>query len=152
MSREWSVFLEVQTWIWLGGGLLVTLRIAAIVVAISLVTGTLLALMRLSRSRLLRWCGKAKPEKSSNAKKCRLGHERILRRNIANASEIWKRSHSRVLALQKRHGTKIFSFEGHFSLTTIGSRISCTSATQRTPGSPGVFFSSGSWRADLSVS
>src|SRR6476646_8427651 len=55
VSREWSVFLEIQTWIWLGGGLLVTLRIAAVVVAISLMTGTLLALMRLSRFRLLRW-------------------------------------------------------------------------------------------------
>ena len=55
MSREWSVFLEVQTWIWLGGGLLVTLEIAAVVVVLSLITGTLLALMRLSRFRLLRW-------------------------------------------------------------------------------------------------
>ena len=41
MSREWSVFLQGQTWIWLGGGLLVTIRVAAVVVAISLVTGTL---------------------------------------------------------------------------------------------------------------
>ena len=55
MSPEWSVFLQGQTWIWLGGGLLVTVRIAAVVVAISLVTGTLLALMRLSRFLPLRW-------------------------------------------------------------------------------------------------
>src|SRR5262245_33540828 len=55
VSREWSVFLESPTWIWLGGGLLVTLRVAAVVVAISLITGTLFALMRLSRFALLRW-------------------------------------------------------------------------------------------------
>jgi len=55
MSREWSVFLDSTTWIWLGGGLLVTIRVAAVVVAISLVTGTLLALVRLSRFAALRW-------------------------------------------------------------------------------------------------
>jgi His/Glu/Gln/Arg/opine family amino acid ABC transporter permease subunit len=55
MSREWSVFLEGQTWLWLGGGLLVTLRVAAVVVIISLMTGTLFALMRLSRFAPLRW-------------------------------------------------------------------------------------------------
>lgn len=58
MSHEWAVFLQGQTWIWLGGGLLVTLRIAALVVAISLVTGTLLALARLSHvSSLRRFAG-----------------------------------------------------------------------------------------------
>lgn len=55
MSREWAVFLHGQTWMWLGGGLLVTVRIAALVVAISLVTGTLVALARLSRNGTLRW-------------------------------------------------------------------------------------------------
>jgi His/Glu/Gln/Arg/opine family amino acid ABC transporter permease subunit len=55
MSREWAVFAEGQTWVWLAGGLLVTIRIAAVVVAISLVTGTLFALMRLSRFAILRW-------------------------------------------------------------------------------------------------
>jgi len=53
--REWSVFLEIQTWIWLGGGLLVTLRVAAVVILLSIVTGTLLALARLSRFAPLRW-------------------------------------------------------------------------------------------------
>jgi His/Glu/Gln/Arg/opine family amino acid ABC transporter permease subunit len=55
MPREWSVFLETQTWIWLGGGLLVTLRVAALVVLFSFVTGTLLALGRMSRWRPLHW-------------------------------------------------------------------------------------------------
>lgn len=55
MSREWAVFLQGQTWIWLGGGLLITLRIAALVVAVSLVTGTILALARLSNLAALRW-------------------------------------------------------------------------------------------------
>jgi len=55
MPREWAVFTEWQTWIWLGGGLLVTIRVAAVVVGISLITGTLFALMRLSRFAMLRW-------------------------------------------------------------------------------------------------
>ena len=55
MAREWVIFLNPHTWIWLGGGLLVTLRISALVVAISLVTGTLFALARLSRWSLLRY-------------------------------------------------------------------------------------------------
>lgn len=55
MSREWAVFGQDQTWVWLAGGLLVTIRIAAVVVAISLITGTLFALMRLSRFAVLRW-------------------------------------------------------------------------------------------------
>jgi aspartate/glutamate/glutamine transport system permease protein len=59
MPREWSVFLEAQTWIWLGGGLLVTLRVAAVVILFSLVTGTLLALVRLSRFATLRWAAAA---------------------------------------------------------------------------------------------
>jgi His/Glu/Gln/Arg/opine family amino acid ABC transporter permease subunit len=48
MSRNWAVFLDPQVWVWLGGGLLVTLRVAALVVVLSLVTGTLFALARLS--------------------------------------------------------------------------------------------------------
>lgn len=54
MPHEWAVFLQGKTWLWLGGGLLVTLRVAAVVVAISLVTGTALALVRLSRNAGLR--------------------------------------------------------------------------------------------------
>lgn len=54
MPREWAVFAQAQTWLWLGGGLLVTVRVAAVVVAISLVTGTALALVRLSRNAGLR--------------------------------------------------------------------------------------------------
>jgi len=54
VGREWTVFLELQTWIFLGGGLLVTLRIAAAAVALSLVTGTLMALARLSGLPLIR--------------------------------------------------------------------------------------------------
>jgi len=59
MPREWEVFTHVQTWAWLGGGLLVTLRVAALVVAISLITGTFLALARLSRHGALRWAARA---------------------------------------------------------------------------------------------
>lgn len=55
MSRNWAVFLDPQSWIWLGGGLLVTLRVAAVVIALSLVTGTLFALARLSPFKPLRW-------------------------------------------------------------------------------------------------
>ena len=55
MPREWAVFLVPQTWIWLGGGLLVTLRVAAVVILLSLVTGTFLAVARLSSWRALRW-------------------------------------------------------------------------------------------------
>jgi His/Glu/Gln/Arg/opine family amino acid ABC transporter permease subunit len=55
MSREWAVFLQSQTWVWLGGGLLVTIRIAALVVAISLVSGTVFALAHLSRNATLHW-------------------------------------------------------------------------------------------------
>jgi His/Glu/Gln/Arg/opine family amino acid ABC transporter permease subunit len=55
MSREWAVFLQAQTWLWLGGGLLVTIRIAALVVAISLVSGTAFALAHLSRNAALHW-------------------------------------------------------------------------------------------------
>ena len=55
MSRNWAVFLDPQAWIWLGGGLLVTLRVAAVVIALSLVTGTVFALARLSPFAGLRW-------------------------------------------------------------------------------------------------
>ena len=55
VSREWQVFLKLQTWIWLGGGLLVTLKIAAIVVGISLITGTIMALGRLSKFRTVHY-------------------------------------------------------------------------------------------------
>jgi His/Glu/Gln/Arg/opine family amino acid ABC transporter permease subunit len=55
MSRNWAVFLDPQAWIWLGGGLLVTLRVAAVVVCLSLVTGTVFALARLSPFAGLRW-------------------------------------------------------------------------------------------------
>jgi putative glutamine transport system permease protein len=55
MTREWSVFLEPQTWLWLGGGLLVTLRVAALVIVVSLATGTVMALARMSSLRALRW-------------------------------------------------------------------------------------------------
>jgi|RhiMetdeSRZDD1v2_1073273.scaffolds.fasta_scaffold49840_3 aspartate/glutamate/glutamine transport system permease protein len=54
MGREWTVFLDLQTWLFLGGGLLVTLQIAAAAVLFSLVTGTLMALARLSRVPLVR--------------------------------------------------------------------------------------------------
>jgi putative glutamine transport system permease protein len=54
VSREWAVFLEPQTWIFLGGGVLVTLQVAAVTIVISLVTGTLLALARVSSVRALR--------------------------------------------------------------------------------------------------
>lgn len=54
MSREWAVFLEPQTWIFLGGGVLVTLQVAAVTIVISLVTGTLLALARVSSLPALR--------------------------------------------------------------------------------------------------
>jgi glutamate transport system permease protein len=49
MGREWTVFLELQTWIFLGGGVLVTLQVAATAVLFSLVSGTLMALGRLSK-------------------------------------------------------------------------------------------------------
>jgi glutamate transport system permease protein len=55
VSREWAVFLQAQTWIFLGGGVLVTLQVAAVTIVISLVTGTLLALARLSSARALRF-------------------------------------------------------------------------------------------------
>jgi His/Glu/Gln/Arg/opine family amino acid ABC transporter permease subunit len=55
MSRNWAVFLDPQVWVWLGGGLLVTLRVAALVIVLSLVTGTLFALARLSPVVALRW-------------------------------------------------------------------------------------------------
>jgi His/Glu/Gln/Arg/opine family amino acid ABC transporter permease subunit len=54
VSREWAVFLEPQTWIFLGGGVLVTLQVAAVTIVISLVTGTLLALARVSSVGALR--------------------------------------------------------------------------------------------------
>jgi aspartate/glutamate/glutamine transport system permease protein len=54
VSREWAVFLEPQTWLFLAGGVLVTLQVAAVTVVISLVTGTLLALARVSRFAALR--------------------------------------------------------------------------------------------------
>ena len=53
MGREWTVFLQLQTWIFLGGGLLVTLQIAAAAVLLSLVTGTLMGLARLSKLPLV---------------------------------------------------------------------------------------------------
>jgi His/Glu/Gln/Arg/opine family amino acid ABC transporter permease subunit len=49
VGREWAVFFELQTWIFLGGGLLVTLQVAATAVLLSLVTGTAMALGRLSK-------------------------------------------------------------------------------------------------------
>lgn len=55
ISREWQVFLKLQTWIWLGGGLVVTLKIAAVVVAFSLITGTIMALGRLSKYPLFHY-------------------------------------------------------------------------------------------------
>lgn len=54
MSRSWTVFLEPQAWLWLLGGLLVTLEVAAFVVAISFCTGTAFALARLSSVRIIR--------------------------------------------------------------------------------------------------
>jgi aspartate/glutamate/glutamine transport system permease protein len=54
VSREWAVFLEPQTWIFLAGGVLVTLQVAAVTIVISLITGTLLALARVSSVRALR--------------------------------------------------------------------------------------------------
>src|SRR5690349_7845388 len=54
MSHNWAVFLDPQAWIWLGGGLLVTLRVAALVIALSFVTGTFFALARLSKITFLR--------------------------------------------------------------------------------------------------
>jgi putative glutamine transport system permease protein len=55
MGREWTVFLELQTWIFLWGGLLVTLQVAAAAVLLSLVTGTLMALARLSTFPLIHY-------------------------------------------------------------------------------------------------
>jgi His/Glu/Gln/Arg/opine family amino acid ABC transporter permease subunit len=49
LSREWAVFLQPQTWIFLGGGVLVMLQVAATAVFLSLFTGTLMALARLSK-------------------------------------------------------------------------------------------------------
>ena len=54
MSRSWTIFLEPQVWVWLGGGLLVTLQVAALVVAISFVTGTIFALARLSSNSVVK--------------------------------------------------------------------------------------------------
>src|SRR5215212_3089231 len=55
MGREWTVFLEPQTWIFLGGGLVVTLQVAAAAVLLSMVSGTLMALGRLSRFPLIHY-------------------------------------------------------------------------------------------------
>jgi putative glutamine transport system permease protein len=49
VGREWTVFLEPQTWVFLGGGVAVMLQVSAAAVLLSMATGTLLALARLSR-------------------------------------------------------------------------------------------------------
>jgi His/Glu/Gln/Arg/opine family amino acid ABC transporter permease subunit len=55
VGREWTVFLEPQTWIFLGGGVLVTLQVAAVTILISLGSGTLMALGRISGFAPLRY-------------------------------------------------------------------------------------------------
>src|SRR6478672_11024494 len=55
MGREWTVFLEPQTWIFLFGGAVVKLQVAAVSVLIRLVTGTLMALARLSKLPFLHY-------------------------------------------------------------------------------------------------
>ncbi len=53
--RKWAVFLDLDIWRFLWTGLQVTLAMAAIAGAASLVLGLILALMRLSRVALLRY-------------------------------------------------------------------------------------------------
>jgi len=50
----WAPYLEASTWLFLGGGLLITLRIAVITVLMSFVLGTLLAFGNMSRLVFLR--------------------------------------------------------------------------------------------------
>jgi putative glutamine transport system permease protein len=53
--RRWSAFLEPEIWRFLWSGLLITLSMAAIAIAGSLVLGLLLATLRLSRHAALRY-------------------------------------------------------------------------------------------------
>lgn len=53
MSHGWAAFGRPETWTFLGGGLLITLRIAFVTVLLSLGFGTLLAFASMSRFGLL---------------------------------------------------------------------------------------------------
>jgi His/Glu/Gln/Arg/opine family amino acid ABC transporter permease subunit len=53
MTRGWLVFTRPDTWTFLAGGLLITVTIAAVTVALSFVLGTLLAFATMSRRRPL---------------------------------------------------------------------------------------------------
>ena len=53
--RRWAAFTELSVWRFLLTGMQVTFTMAAIAVVCSLVFGLLLALMRVSRFRFLRW-------------------------------------------------------------------------------------------------
>lgn len=53
--RRWSAFAELSVWRFLLTGVQVTFTMAAIAIAVSLVLGLLLALLRLSHSRLVSW-------------------------------------------------------------------------------------------------
>ena len=53
--RRWAAFTELSVWRFLLSGVQVTFTMAAIAIAVSLVLGLLLALLRLSTFPLLRW-------------------------------------------------------------------------------------------------
>jgi aspartate/glutamate/glutamine transport system permease protein len=53
--RYWKAFLEWEIWVFLLTGLQTTLTIAVFAIVLSLIFGTLLAMARISRFRVVRW-------------------------------------------------------------------------------------------------
>ena len=53
--RRWAAFTELSVWSFVLSGMRVTFTMAAIAIVVSLVLGLLLALLRLSSVRLIRW-------------------------------------------------------------------------------------------------